>query len=156
MSRVPHFCLYALSLYRSAPTVIRRRRVPTPGAAPVWPATLVSIGTRRLYNETTVRLRRRRRCDVLLVCRCVRNNKMFLYEPCSFLLTLEKPSTIGVQLTWTLRSDVQSKQWVTGSDPWPTDPHKNWPMTHYAWPMTHQINKATTHFIKPIKKLNTQ
>ena len=61
-----------LRQYRSVPTVIRRRRVPTPDAAPVWPATLLGIGTRRLlYEETTVRIRRRRRCDVLLVCRRV-------------------------------------------------------------------------------------
>jgi len=74
--------------------MIRRRRVPTPDAAPVWPATLVSIGTRRLYKETTVSLGKSRRCDVLLVCRRVLNNKMFLREPCSSLLTLQKPSVI--------------------------------------------------------------
>jgi len=46
-----------LRQYRSVPTVIRRRRVPTPDAAPVWPATLLCIGTRRLlYEETTVGL----------------------------------------------------------------------------------------------------
>ena len=74
------------------PTVIRL--VPTPDAAPVWPRTLVNIGTRHLYKETTVMLRRKRRCDVLLVCRRVLNNKMFLHEPCSSLLTLHKPSVI--------------------------------------------------------------
>jgi len=59
------------------------------------PTTSVSIGTRRLlYEETTVRLRRRRRCDVLLLCRRVRNNKTFLHEPCSAALTLHKPSAI--------------------------------------------------------------
>ena len=76
------------------PTVIRGRRVQTPDAAPVWPGTLVSMGTRRLYKETTVRPKGRRRCDVLLVCRRVRNNKMFLHEACSSLLTLNKPSAI--------------------------------------------------------------
>jgi len=45
----------------------------------------------------------------------------------------------------------QRERWVTGSDQWSIDPHKNWPMTHYAWPMTHQINNATTHFIKTLK-----
>ena len=32
----------------------------------------------------------------------------------------------------------QSRQWVTGIDPWPSDPCRKWPMTHCAWPMTHQ------------------
>ena len=32
----------------------------------------------------------------------------------------------------------QSRQWVTGIDPWPSDPCRKWPMTHCAWPLTHQ------------------
>jgi len=33
----------------------------------------------------------------------------------------------------------QSRQWVIGIDPWPTDPSDMWPMTHQIWPMTHRI-----------------
>jgi len=71
--------------------VIRRRRVPTPDAAPVWPGTLVSIVTRRLYKETIL-LGLGGEGDVTF-CRRVRN-KMFLHEPRSSLLTLHKPSVI--------------------------------------------------------------
>ena len=42
---------------------------------------------------------------------------------------------------------TQSRQWVIGSDPWPTDPPKNWPMTNYAWPVTNRFNNHEMHKI---------
>ena len=100
MSRVPHFCLYAISLT----LVCADGDSPPPCADARCRACMACDFSQHrhpravIYKETTVRLRKRR-CDVLLVSRRVRNNKMFLYEPCSFLLTLDKPSAIGVQLT---------------------------------------------------------
>jgi len=90
LSRVPHFCLYAISLV----SVCADGDSPPPCADArccCLYGPRLSVGTRRLYKETTVRLRRRR-CGVLLVCRRVRNNKMFLHEPRCSVLTLHKPS----------------------------------------------------------------
>ena len=80
---------------------------------------------------------------------------LFFTQKCLYLVQFSRYSHVFSIFTKILRASYmtlnQSRQWVTGSDIWPTDPHKNWPMTHYAWPMTHRINNATTHFIKTTK-----
>jgi len=46
--------------------------------------------------------------------------------------------SLQVQVTGSKHA-AQSRQWVTGIDPWPIDPSDMWPMTHEIWPMTHHI-----------------
>jgi len=60
-----------------------------------------------------------------------------LFIDCFYAQLHANTSTQRVSLS--VMGDVQSRQWVTGSDPRPTDPHKSWPMTQYPWPMTHRF-----------------